>query len=187
MTSDGVVVTKGGRLPFKIVHLQVPNDMNASEKEWKEAMKRALLVAEKERLRSLSIPAIGTGAYEYNCVIVTVRGAQDRYFVRVRVGVIAVCVSSALPGARFVPGGQSRSSGEIASAMLDSIAEFAIKDSPTSLKRVRIVIYSAPHQLAHFQEALQKKVDDIKSGHSGYRWLKVRAHSSTVQKVLVQS
>ena len=63
--------------------------------------------------------------------------------------------------------------------MLDSIAEFATKDSPTSLQRVRIVIYSAPHQLAHFQEALQKKLDDIKSGHSGYHWLKVRTHMHT--------
>ena len=61
MASDGVVVTSGGRLPFKIVHLQVPNEVNSSAKAWKEAMKRALGAAEQNQLRSLSIPAIGTG------------------------------------------------------------------------------------------------------------------------------
>ena len=54
--------------------------------------------------------------------------------------------------------------------MLDAIAEFAAKDNPTSLQRVRIVIYNAPHQLTHFQEALLKKVDDMKSG-SGHNWI----------------
>ena len=62
MASEGVVVTSGGRLPLKIVHLQVPHEANSSEKAWKEAMKRALRAAEKNQLSSLSIPAIGTGS-----------------------------------------------------------------------------------------------------------------------------
>ena len=60
MVTDGVVVTNGGRLRLKIVHLKVP-EINSSMKDWKEAMKRALRVAEKVQLKSLSIPAIGTG------------------------------------------------------------------------------------------------------------------------------
>jgi hypothetical protein len=135
MASDGVVVTSGGRLPMKIVHLQVPNEAHSSERAWKEAMKRALRAAEKNQLSSLSIPAIGTGE-------------------------------------------RSRSSGEIASAMLDAIAEFACKESPTSLQRVRIVIYNSPQQLAHFCEALQRKVDEAKSGPSGVtHWLAKKLRS----------
>ena len=82
-------------------------------------------------------------------------------------------------------GVQSRSSGEIASAMLDAIAEFASKESPTSLQRVRIVILNSPQQMLDFRETLQSKVDEAKSGSSVYHWLaKVRLKYSSRLLVL---
>lgn len=60
MGKELVVVSTGGSLPFKIVHLAVPSP-DAPEKEWNEAVKRALRAAEKSGFTSLSIPAIGTG------------------------------------------------------------------------------------------------------------------------------
>lgn len=59
MARDRVVVTAGGKLPFRIVHLAVPNSNNSEE--WKDAVNRALRAAEDAGITSLSIPAIGIG------------------------------------------------------------------------------------------------------------------------------
>lgn len=63
MASEQVVVSTGGTLPFRIVHVVVPNpNENASEKDWKDVVKRCLRAAEKSGFTSLAMPAIGTGS-----------------------------------------------------------------------------------------------------------------------------
>lgn len=59
--------------------------------------------------------------------------------------------------------------------MFDAIADFATKETPTSLRRVRVVIYNDQRRLEIFTDALWQKVEEAESGLSVYRWIsKVR-------------
>ncbi len=57
----------------------------------------------------------------------------------------------------------------IASAVLDGVAEFAINEKPSSLKRVRLVIFDS-EQVNLFKKQLKKKVDAAATGSSAHKW-----------------
>lgn len=59
--------------------------------------------------------------------------------------------------------------------MFDAIADFATRDKPTSLRRVRVVIYNDQTQQEAFADTLWRKVEDAENGQSVYNWIsKVR-------------
>ena len=62
LTCNGVAVTSGGQLKFKIVHMALP-EQHDSPSKWREAVIAVLEEANVQHFKSLSFPAIGTGKH----------------------------------------------------------------------------------------------------------------------------
>ena len=61
---NGIVTTSGGALTAKrVIHLNVEG--MSSRDDWKHGASKCLAEAEKEKLTSLSLPALGTGGKWY--------------------------------------------------------------------------------------------------------------------------
>ena len=56
---DGLAITDAGRLNCKrIIHINAPSE---NTEEWKDIIIRFLRMADKHKIKSLSMPALGTG------------------------------------------------------------------------------------------------------------------------------